>query len=71
MCTSLLYHGSRVRPYRAKTEKVANIASKGQKRAFEPGALTCSDLGVYGAGLGWCTVPARIGGIHVFPEICP
>ena len=49
MCTSLLHHGARVRPYRAKTEKVANIASKGQKRAFEPGALTCSDLGVYGA----------------------
>ena len=71
MCTSLLHHGSRIRPYRARIEKVSNTAPKGQKRAFELDALTCSDLRVYGAGLGWYTALARIVGIQVFPEICP
>ncbi len=71
MCTSLLHHGARVRPYRARIEKVSNVAPKGQERAFERGALTCSNLRVYGAGLGRYTALARIGGMQVFPEICP
>jgi len=71
MCTSLLRHGARIRPYRARIEKVSNTAPKGQKRAFERVALTCSDLRVYGAGLGWYTAPARIGGIHVFSRGLP